>query len=382
MSSLEALVNKASRGDYDAFEHLVDRYKDGVYRTCALLLGNAYEGLDAAEESFVRAYRSLPARNEAPLFFISIYRQAIGIATALQGKAAAGNQPEQLEYRDPLTILRSFDTGDGQILLLSEVESLVPEDVAAILERSVDDVRGVLSRTRESDAFTGFSGTLASLIKLSAPPGFSQALRERLTIEANFIRTLAFRKRLAGTTVAVIVFILLVAGAWAAYSRYAAKPVEAPPPASMAVPAPPEKTHEIAPLNKAAASTKVLPAPPAPDLQKAPEPPAAVTPPSPVRESLPTILLVGPKTKDISPEKIGSYVEPRLNTPMQQAGEAWVAEMDSDQFWSMYRWLKVFYSRMRIPERAIPNDFERKKIKFKVVGHLPKPVQAANASGQ
>lgn len=49
----------AMRGDSEAFGHLVDHYQVPVYNLCYRMLGVAEEAEDAAQETFLRAYRSL-----------------------------------------------------------------------------------------------------------------------------------------------------------------------------------------------------------------------------------------------------------------------------------------------------------------------------------
>lgn len=50
---------KAIEGDDTAFAHLVERYQKPVFNLCYRMLGNAGDAEDAAQESFLRAYRSL-----------------------------------------------------------------------------------------------------------------------------------------------------------------------------------------------------------------------------------------------------------------------------------------------------------------------------------
>lgn len=52
-------VERARRGDQDAFARLVERYQVPVYHLAYRMLGNAAEAEDAAQETFVRAYTRL-----------------------------------------------------------------------------------------------------------------------------------------------------------------------------------------------------------------------------------------------------------------------------------------------------------------------------------
>jgi len=52
-------IIKAQKGDSQAFSYLVETYQRPVYNLCYRMLGNAQDGEDAAQETFLRAYKSL-----------------------------------------------------------------------------------------------------------------------------------------------------------------------------------------------------------------------------------------------------------------------------------------------------------------------------------
>jgi RNA polymerase sigma-70 factor (ECF subfamily) len=52
-------VVQAQQGDPQAFTNLVEAYQRPVYNLCYRMLGNAEDAEDAAQETFLRAYRSL-----------------------------------------------------------------------------------------------------------------------------------------------------------------------------------------------------------------------------------------------------------------------------------------------------------------------------------
>jgi RNA polymerase sigma-70 factor (ECF subfamily) len=54
-----ALVRLAQQGDADAFSGLLDMYQRPVFNLCYRMLGDPAEAEDAAQETFLRAYRSL-----------------------------------------------------------------------------------------------------------------------------------------------------------------------------------------------------------------------------------------------------------------------------------------------------------------------------------
>lgn len=59
MEEERARIEKARAGDQEAFAHLVDAYKVSIYNLAYRMLGNAPEAEEAAQETFLRAYRRL-----------------------------------------------------------------------------------------------------------------------------------------------------------------------------------------------------------------------------------------------------------------------------------------------------------------------------------
>jgi RNA polymerase sigma factor (sigma-70 family) len=55
----QELVERAKRGDEDAYGELVRAHQGIAFRTAYLVAGSAAEAEDAAQEAFVRAYRAL-----------------------------------------------------------------------------------------------------------------------------------------------------------------------------------------------------------------------------------------------------------------------------------------------------------------------------------
>jgi RNA polymerase sigma-70 factor (ECF subfamily) len=56
----EALLERARRGDRDAFSELVIRHQDGLYTMSLRLLGRPEDAADVVQETFLRAYDNLP----------------------------------------------------------------------------------------------------------------------------------------------------------------------------------------------------------------------------------------------------------------------------------------------------------------------------------
>jgi RNA polymerase sigma-70 factor (ECF subfamily) len=59
LSNESEWVVHAQKGDSQAFTQLVENYQRPVYNLCYRMLGNAEDAEDAAQETFLRAYKSL-----------------------------------------------------------------------------------------------------------------------------------------------------------------------------------------------------------------------------------------------------------------------------------------------------------------------------------
>ena len=60
MHDIEAeCLLRAQQGDDEAFSYLVETYQRPVYNLCYRMLGNAGDAEDAAQETFIRAYKAI-----------------------------------------------------------------------------------------------------------------------------------------------------------------------------------------------------------------------------------------------------------------------------------------------------------------------------------
>ena len=52
-------VSRALKGDEQAFTHLIETYQSPVYNLCYRMLGDSSDAEDAAQETFLRAYKNI-----------------------------------------------------------------------------------------------------------------------------------------------------------------------------------------------------------------------------------------------------------------------------------------------------------------------------------
>ena len=67
-------VQRAKRGDGEAFEALVTQYEQKVYSLAYHYAGNEHDAMDISQEVFLRVYRFLPQFNEDSRFSTWLYR--------------------------------------------------------------------------------------------------------------------------------------------------------------------------------------------------------------------------------------------------------------------------------------------------------------------
>jgi RNA polymerase sigma-70 factor (ECF subfamily) len=75
-----SLIDRARNGDLDAFEAIVRARMDAVYRLTSAILGNEADARDAAQETFVAAWRQLPSLREPDRFEAWLQRVAVNAA--------------------------------------------------------------------------------------------------------------------------------------------------------------------------------------------------------------------------------------------------------------------------------------------------------------
>ena len=118
----EILARQASRGDRTAFELLLTRHRDRVYRLCFRMAGNAEDAEDWAQECFVRTFRQLghydPSLPFVPWLLRVVTNSCLNLAKQ------RGRQQSQLQLGLPEQISLVAMGGDPLHLTLSSEENL------------------------------------------------------------------------------------------------------------------------------------------------------------------------------------------------------------------------------------------------------------------
>jgi RNA polymerase sigma-70 factor (ECF subfamily) len=88
----EDLVALSREGSRDAFEELVRRHQRTVYQVCYRFSGRHEDAADLAQETLLRAWRSLGAFRGEARFSTWLYRVAVNTALARSSKSRAAEQ--------------------------------------------------------------------------------------------------------------------------------------------------------------------------------------------------------------------------------------------------------------------------------------------------
>ena len=167
----QPLVRASLGGDLQAFERLVERHRDVVFRMAARLVGSDEEAEDVTQDTFLRAFHRLDRyRGEAPFrsWLLRIgHNTAVTYVTAkrapshspldaLADDVAAveqqGGPAERLERRERRDRLDKKLKGLGRthrtVLVLRDIEGLSYEEIARVTDTPIGSVKARLHRAR------------------------------------------------------------------------------------------------------------------------------------------------------------------------------------------------------------------------------------------
>ncbi len=172
----EDLVRLAQGGDNRAFDELVRRYRDRVYRLAFKILRHEDDAAEALQDAFLSAYRGLRNFKAESTFSTWMYRIATNASlmkyrrrreghVSLEQSQSANEEAEPLQVPDwstqPVQDLLDAETREVMeegidrlpedlrtVFLLRDVEGLSNAEVADVLELTVPAVKSRLHRAR------------------------------------------------------------------------------------------------------------------------------------------------------------------------------------------------------------------------------------------
>jgi RNA polymerase sigma-70 factor, ECF subfamily len=172
-----ALIERCRAGDVAAFEPLVEKYRQRVWRVAYQMVRDREEAWDVAQEAFIRAYQSLASFRGQSAFYTWLFRIVVNLATdrvrqrAARGRAfgtepvpeedwerampdevTAGPDEETARREERERIARALDglpENFRTIIVLSDVEGLSYREIAQVLEIPMGTVMSRLHNARK-----------------------------------------------------------------------------------------------------------------------------------------------------------------------------------------------------------------------------------------
>ena len=217
-----ALIERCRAGDVAAFEPLVEKYRQRVWRLAFQVLRDREEAWDCAQDAFVRAFQSLGSFRGQSAFYTWLFRIAMNVAT------------DRLRSRGAQA--RAFGT---QAIPAEEWERTAPDPQARPDQAAI----GAERRERISQALDTLPPNARAIIMLSDVEGLSY--REIATVLNCPIGTVMSRlhnarKRLRTALGPMLLLLLSLVMALAGFATWSPASAQTPAPAPVPAPASPQ----------------------------------------------------------------------------------------------------------------------------------------------
>jgi len=127
-----ALVAEAKAGSYEAFEELVSRYENKIYRLGVNITGNSEDAEDVLQEAFLKAFQHLAEFREDSRFYTWLVRIAVNEALMklrrIRSNRTVPLEDEIGEDGDPIPReLADWKPNPEQVFAQEEIESILRE---------------------------------------------------------------------------------------------------------------------------------------------------------------------------------------------------------------------------------------------------------------
>ena len=174
-----ALVERCRAGDVSAFEPLVEKYRQRVWRLAYNVLRDREEAWDVAQEAFIKAFQALPTFRGQSAFYTWLYRIVMNVAAdrgrarGAQGRAFGTERvpeedwervlPDQNPGEDSpdtaaarqedrakiMTALDMLSEDHRRIIILGDLEGLSYREIAETLDIPMGTVMSRLHNARK-----------------------------------------------------------------------------------------------------------------------------------------------------------------------------------------------------------------------------------------
>lgn len=172
------LIEKSKQGDVAAFEQLITGYQKKIVNLAYRMLGNRTDAEDAAQDIFVRVFRSISGFNEKAAFSTWLYRIATNVCLDLLRRKKRQNEQNTIsihrgeendEYELPIEdnhpspyehakrneamralekALEQLSEEQRMVIVLRDINGLSYEEIAEITKCSLGTVKSRINRSR------------------------------------------------------------------------------------------------------------------------------------------------------------------------------------------------------------------------------------------
>ena len=149
-SALGALVERARAGDARAFDRLMLETQERVISVAWRMLGNREDARDAAQETYVRVYRSLSRFRAGEDLMGWIYRIAVNVCRDASRKQRR-SPIASVEAPEPVESSRTEEAllwSQRRLLVREALAALPPKERAALILRDIEGLTSVVVSAR------------------------------------------------------------------------------------------------------------------------------------------------------------------------------------------------------------------------------------------
>lgn len=164
--AMDETVERAVRGDTEAFEHLYRDHVGRIYALCLRMTGNAAEAEDLTQEAFIRAWERLGSFRGDAAFGTWLHRVAANVVISrgrniARLRARVVDDEDMTRHADPLDrgpqgtdidlegAIASLPDGAREIFVLFDIEGYRHEEIADMTGLAVGTTKAQLHRARK-----------------------------------------------------------------------------------------------------------------------------------------------------------------------------------------------------------------------------------------
>jgi RNA polymerase sigma-70 factor (ECF subfamily) len=159
----QTAIGRCRAGDKDAFRHVVEHYQAEAIGHAVAILGNREDALDAVQEAFIDAFKSIDridlTRPFYPWFYVSLRNRCYKLAAGRRRRETSSS--DEMEILAPSSGLRPEETmlleqamlelspTDREIITLRHLDGLSYDELAARLEVPAGTIMSRLFHARK-----------------------------------------------------------------------------------------------------------------------------------------------------------------------------------------------------------------------------------------